>query len=269
MTMIAALTLTVSASAMSYEQARSEALFLTDKMAYELNLTNAQREAVYEINLDYMMSIDGYGDMYGNYWSRRNSDILYVLSNYQYRRYLSINYFYRPVSWTNNAWYFGVHRYYTNPRKFYYRAPTAYEQFRGGRNTGNSYYRGRSYINSRSGSWRNNSTRNHSYNNGNNNSYNRGNNGNYNNSGNSNYGSGNRNENNSGSSNYNNGNNNYGNGNNSSSHNGSNRGFNNSSSGNNNNNNSSYNQQNSNSRNGSSNSSNNSHQGQSRFGGHR
>ena len=30
------LTTTMAASAMSYEQARSEALFLTDKMAYEL-----------------------------------------------------------------------------------------------------------------------------------------------------------------------------------------------------------------------------------------
>lgn len=32
-------TMTVSANAMSYEQARQQALFLTDKMAYELNLT--------------------------------------------------------------------------------------------------------------------------------------------------------------------------------------------------------------------------------------
>ena len=31
-----------SASAMSYEQARQQALFLTDKMAYELNLTDDQ-----------------------------------------------------------------------------------------------------------------------------------------------------------------------------------------------------------------------------------
>ncbi len=45
-------TMTVSASAMSYEQARNEALFLTDKMAYELNLTEDQYEAAYEINLD-------------------------------------------------------------------------------------------------------------------------------------------------------------------------------------------------------------------------
>ena len=34
-----------TASAMSYEQARQQALFLTDKMAYELNLTDDQYEA--------------------------------------------------------------------------------------------------------------------------------------------------------------------------------------------------------------------------------
>ena len=42
-------TVTVSANAMSYEQAREQALFLTDKMAYELNLSEAQYEAAYEI----------------------------------------------------------------------------------------------------------------------------------------------------------------------------------------------------------------------------
>ena len=44
--------MTISANAMSYNAARNEALFLSDKMAYELNLTAAQYEAVYEINLD-------------------------------------------------------------------------------------------------------------------------------------------------------------------------------------------------------------------------
>ena len=33
----------------SYNAAKHEALFLSDKMAYELNLTAAQYEAVYEI----------------------------------------------------------------------------------------------------------------------------------------------------------------------------------------------------------------------------
>ena len=44
--------MTISANAMSYNAAKNEALFLSDKMAYELNLTAAQYEAVYEINLD-------------------------------------------------------------------------------------------------------------------------------------------------------------------------------------------------------------------------
>ena len=70
-------TLTVSANAMSYEQARQQALFLTDKMAYELNLTDEQYEAAYEINLDYLMSVNDYSDLYGVYWSQRNLDLSY------------------------------------------------------------------------------------------------------------------------------------------------------------------------------------------------
>ena len=38
--------MTISANAMSYNAAKNEALFLSDKMAYELNLTAAQYEAV-------------------------------------------------------------------------------------------------------------------------------------------------------------------------------------------------------------------------------
>ena len=52
--------MTISANAMSYNAAKNEALFLSDKMAYELNLTAAQYEAVYEINLDYLMSLNGH-----------------------------------------------------------------------------------------------------------------------------------------------------------------------------------------------------------------
>ena len=77
MTLMAMLTIAVSASAMSYEQARNEALFLTDKMAYELNLTDEQYEACYEINLDYLM---------GNEQVKRNikrfpDDFMFQLTN--------------------------------------------------------------------------------------------------------------------------------------------------------------------------------------------
>ena len=57
--------MTITANAMSYMEAKKEALYLSDKMAWELSLTDAQYDAVYEINLDYMMSVNGRNDVYG------------------------------------------------------------------------------------------------------------------------------------------------------------------------------------------------------------
>ena len=57
-TLAVMMAMTISANAMSYNAAKHEALFLSDKMAYELNLTDAQYDAVYEINLDYLMSVN-------------------------------------------------------------------------------------------------------------------------------------------------------------------------------------------------------------------
>ena len=37
-------------------------------MVYELNLTAAPYEAVYEINLDFLMSLNGHGDVFGIWW---------------------------------------------------------------------------------------------------------------------------------------------------------------------------------------------------------
>lgn len=91
-------TITVSASAMSYEQARNEALFLTDKMAYELNLTEDQYEAAYEINLDYLLRVNTVDDLYGTYWRYRNLDLSYILFDWQYRAFCDATYFYRPYT---------------------------------------------------------------------------------------------------------------------------------------------------------------------------
>ena len=81
--------MTISATAMSYNAAKHEALFLSDKMAYELNLTAAQYEAVYEINLDYLMSLNGHGDVFGIWWDRRNADLRFVLTPWQYDKYVA------------------------------------------------------------------------------------------------------------------------------------------------------------------------------------
>ena len=99
LTLIASLiVIGASTSAMSYEQARVQALFLTDKMAYELNLTEAQYEAAYEINLDYLMNVNTVDDLYGMYWSHRNVDLSYILYDWQYRAYVEAAYFYRPLN---------------------------------------------------------------------------------------------------------------------------------------------------------------------------
>ena len=94
-TFVAMITFTVSANALSYTQARTEALFLTDKMAYELGLNTIQQEMVYEINLDYLLTISGTSGYYSIYWDRRNADLRYVLTTSQYRRYCNVPYFYR------------------------------------------------------------------------------------------------------------------------------------------------------------------------------
>ena len=145
-TMVMMMAIAVSAAAMSYSKARSEALFLSDKMAYELGLSAAQYEAVYEINLDYLMSVNHSSDIFGSYWARRNADMLYVLNSYQYGRYASIAYFYRPLDYVGSAWRFNIYSRYTNRSLFYYARPTVYVSYRGGHNTGrNSYYAGRSF----------------------------------------------------------------------------------------------------------------------------
>lgn len=133
--------MTISANAMSYPAARSEALFLSDKMAYELNLTAAQYDAVYEINLDYMMSVNGRDDVFGLWWNRRNTDLKYVLTVWQYEKYMSKAYFYRPLTWNSGSWTFNVYRHYSNKGHYYMAHPKAYTSYKGGNNRkGKNYY---------------------------------------------------------------------------------------------------------------------------------
>ena len=139
----------VATNAMSYTQAREQALFLTDKMAYELNLTDDQYEAAYEINLDYLMSINSYTDLYGDYWRWRNLDLSYVLLDWQYRAYCDAAYFYRPLYYGAGSWHFSIYARYPRRDYFYFTRPTVYVSYRGGhswrRNNGRSWYSGRSY----------------------------------------------------------------------------------------------------------------------------
>ena len=132
MTLIAMLTMTVSANAMSFEQARNEALFLTDKMAYELNLTDEQYEACYEINLDYLMGVTGRSDVFGTYWERRNLDLSYILYDWQWQAYIAASYFYRPLYWEAGYWHFGIYARYPHRDYFFFGRPAFYATYRGG-----------------------------------------------------------------------------------------------------------------------------------------
>ncbi len=149
------LTMTLSASAMSYSQAREEALFLTDKMAYELNLTDEQYEAAYEINLDYLMRIDDYNDLYGVYWRQRNLDLSYILLDWQYRAYCGASYFYRPLYWSDGFWHFGIYARYPHRDYFFFGCPNFVFTYTGGHswhyNGGRSWYYGRVWHGPRDG----------------------------------------------------------------------------------------------------------------------
>ena len=132
MILVTMLTIAVSATAMSFEQARREALFLTDKMAYELNLTEEQYEACYEINLDYLMGVTGRTDVFGVYWERRNLDLSYILMDWQWNAFIAASYFYRPLYWEAGYWHFGIYARYPHRDYFYFGTPTFYVSYRGG-----------------------------------------------------------------------------------------------------------------------------------------
>lgn len=163
--MVMMMTIAIQAAAMSYTQARQEALYLSDKMAYELGLSVQQYADVYEINLDYFLSVNTQRDLYGLNWQLRNRDLRYVLTAYQYDLYMAANYFYRPMEWSGTTWRFRIYTRYTNHSHFFYTHPTGYSTYRGGNmHQGNSYYANRHYTQPTpmgSHNWRDNASGNH------------------------------------------------------------------------------------------------------------
>ena len=140
MTLVMMMTIAISAAAMPYTAARNEALFLSDKMAYELGLTASQYEAVYEINLDYLLNVGTRADVFGFWWEVRNRDLRYVLSTWQYDRFMASEWFYRPVVWTNTGVTFSIYSRYSAGR-MYFNRPAVFVTFRGGHShRGGSFY---------------------------------------------------------------------------------------------------------------------------------
>ncbi len=157
----------VCSAAMSNSKVRKETRFLTDKMAYELNLNTEQYNDVYEINYDFISGIRYLMDdvlrgeewalnRYYDYLDVRNDDLHWVLSNKQYSRFMQAAYFYRPVYVSGGRWSFRVYITYTNHNHFYFPRPYHYRTYCGGHyrtHYSNSYYRGRYHHPHYTGSW--------------------------------------------------------------------------------------------------------------------
>ena len=168
----------ISAAAMPYNTARNEALFLADKMAYELGLTATQYEAVYEINLDYLLNVDTRADVFGFWWEIRNRDLRYVLSTWQYDRFMASEWFYRPVVWGAGGWTFSIYTRYGVGRMFFDR-PAVFVTFKGGHShRGGSFYAGHHFDKPNPPKGHSNHNNNHN-NNGNHHNNNHNNNGNW------------------------------------------------------------------------------------------
>lgn len=146
---LAILSTTLCAMAMSKSKVRTSARFLTDRMAYELDLTPRQYDDFYEINYDFLTDANlvmddvmrGYRDAIYYYYQlldRRNEDASYVLTYYQYRKFMAADYFYRPLFSTGKKWNLRIYATYTNHNFFYFDAPSHYKTYHG--EHGRKYY---------------------------------------------------------------------------------------------------------------------------------
>lgn len=149
----------VASFAISTSKIRQHARFLSDRMAYELDLTPYQYDDVYEINYDFIYSVNrlmddvvyGYTDAIDRYYTFldfRNDDLRYVLNSAQYRRFMMADYFYRPIYSTGRNWTFRIYTIYSNHNFFYFDHPTGYRNYAGGHNRVHytaGYYVNRNY----------------------------------------------------------------------------------------------------------------------------
>lgn len=151
-----ALLASVASFAMSTSKIRQHARFLSDRMAYELDLTPFQYDDVYEINYDFIYAVNrlmddvvyGYTDAIDSYYAfldYRNDDLRYVLNSNQYRRFMMADYFYRPIYSTGRDWAFRIYTIYSNSSFFYFDRPSIYHSYAGAH--GRSYYRNGYYNN--------------------------------------------------------------------------------------------------------------------------
>ncbi len=134
--------MSLSAMALSKSKVRTYARFLSDRMAYELDLTPRQYDDCYEINYDFIYqagrvmddAVFGYIDAIDRYYTLldyRNEDLRYVLTARQYDRFMAASYFYSPIYSTGSSWNLRIYTIYSNRTFYYYDAPSIFKTYRG------------------------------------------------------------------------------------------------------------------------------------------
>lgn len=140
--------------ALSRSKVREYARFLSDRMAYELDLSSMQYNDCYEINYDFIDAVGDYLDdmergysyaidRYYTYLDYRNEDLSYVLDPYQYNRFVATETFYRPFCVYDGSWAFRPYMTYSNHTHFYMSLPIGFKVYIGGharRHYSSGYY---------------------------------------------------------------------------------------------------------------------------------
>ena len=135
--------ITVNAQSMSIAAMRSNARFLTDRMAYTLGINDPFLiDEIYRINYDYIWGVNEYlddvalGYYYDDYMAvvaARDAALRNLLGVRLWNRIVNYSYFYRPIVFANHGWRFSIYdydRYGVN--RFYYHAPRPLVTYTGG-----------------------------------------------------------------------------------------------------------------------------------------
>ena len=135
--------MTVNAQSMSIAAMRSNARFLTDRMAYTLGISDPfVIDEIYRINYDYIWGVNEYlddvalGYYYDDYMAvvaARDIALRNLLGVRLWNRVVNYSYFYRPIVFANRGWRFSIYdydRYGVN--RYYYHAPRPLVTYTGG-----------------------------------------------------------------------------------------------------------------------------------------
>lgn len=135
--------MTVNAQSMSIAAMRSNARFLTDRMAYTLGISDPfVIDEIYRINYDYIWGVNEYlddvalGYYYDDYMAvvaARDIALRNLLGVRLWNRVVNYSYFYRPIVFANHGWHFSIYdydRYGVN--RFYFHAPRPLVTYTGG-----------------------------------------------------------------------------------------------------------------------------------------